>query len=34
MKFSKRITAALGLAPFLRDAAIETDLSDLFTVFP
>jgi len=23
-----------GVAPFLRDAAIETDLSDLFTVFP
>jgi hypothetical protein len=23
-----------GVGPFLRDAAIETDLSDLFTVFP
>ena len=23
-----------GVKPFLRDAAIETDLSDLFTVFP
>jgi hypothetical protein len=24
----------LGVTPFLRDAAIDPDLSDLFTVFP
>jgi phospholipase C len=30
----RSVQKIFGVTPFLRDAAIETDLSDLFTVFP
>ena len=32
--YSDGFLVIFGVKPFLRDAAIETDLSDLFTVFP